>query len=87
MYDLAKLTPEIVDRLFGEAENELNAFLCEVDVYRTYGSEWPKMATRTATVCRAVAVASTDEPSRNSWLMLAENYEATIGAEPTSNAA
>lgn len=78
MYDLSKLTPETVDRVFGEAENELNAFLCEVDFHQEFGSEWPRMARRTAATCRAVAKAATDEPSRKSWLMLAENYEMTI---------
>jgi len=86
MYDLAKLAPEIVDRLFGEAENELNAFLCEVDFHQMYGSEWPQMARRTAAVCRAVSEAGMDEPSRNSWLLLAENYEATIETDRISNA-
>ncbi|HEX4007368.1 MAG TPA: hypothetical protein VHX60_14425 [Acidobacteriaceae bacterium] len=84
MYDVKKITPELIDRVFGEATNELNAFLCEVDFHETFGSEWPEMARRTGAMCRAVAEASTDESSRSSWLMLAENYEATIETNPTS---
>ena len=83
MYDVSKLDPEIIDRVFGEATNELNAYLCEVDFREMYGREWPEMARGTAAICRAVAEAATDEPSKDAWLSLATSYEGTAGPRPS----
>ncbi len=78
MYDPKLISPEILSWVLGQAENELNAYLCEVDFRTMYGAEWPKLARDIASRCHAVAATSTDAANRQSWLDLARNYEGTI---------
>ena len=78
MYDPKALTPEDLDWALHEAMNELNAYLCEVDFHRMYGDGWSGMAHATASRCRSIAHAATDEVSRQAWIALGNQYEGTI---------
>jgi hypothetical protein len=78
MYDPHFLPPETLTWAMNNAENELNAYLCEVDCYEVNGSEWPRMARMNAIHCRVIAGAATRPEERESWLRLAQDYENTI---------
>lgn len=78
MYDLNLIPSEALKWLIDNAQNELVAYLCEVDFRAMYGDKWPTMAREQASLCRDVAAAATEPTSKESWLDLARQYEGTI---------
>jgi hypothetical protein len=86
MYDPHFIPPDALSWAMANAQNELNAYLCEVDFYELYGNAWPQMAREQAFRCRAIASAATRPMDRESWLDLAQLYEDTIvtGDRPLS---
>jgi hypothetical protein len=78
MYDPHFIPPDTLSWAMHNAQNELNAYLCEVDFYKMNGREWPQMARENAFRCRAIASAATRSVDRQSWLDLAQQYEDTI---------
>ncbi len=78
MYNPELIPQSILKWVMNQAENELNAYLCEVDPYEVNGKEWPSIARGIASRCRALALAASDDAERTPWTQLAEDYEATI---------
>jgi hypothetical protein len=78
MYDPHFIPPETLAWVMENAQNELNAYLCEVDFYKVNGDKWPQMAREQAFLCREIAAAATRPEEKESWLDLAHLYESTI---------
>jgi hypothetical protein len=72
------LSPDALDWLAQGALSELNANLCEAGSRKGSGAKWPGMARAAVTNCRAVALATSDETEKQTWLDVANQYEATI---------
>ena len=78
MYDPHFIPPDTLSWVLDNAQNELNAYLCEVDYYEVNGNKWPKIARQQAFNCRLIAAAAARTEDRDSWLELADQYEDTI---------
>jgi len=78
MYDAGALSSETLQWVMGNALNELNAYLCEVDIRAISGSAWPQAAREQAMLCRAVASAATNPRAKEEWIDMAKLYEETI---------
>ena len=76
MYDPSLLPPAALDWVMGQAQNELNAFLCEEGPDGKKFGDWAEMVDATAAQCRIVAASATSPVARESWLTLAQEYEA-----------
>lgn len=66
MYDPHFLPPDTLTWAMNNAENELNAYLCEVDYNEVNGKEWPQMARENASRCRVIAAAAARPEDRES---------------------
>ncbi|HZP05654.1 MAG TPA: hypothetical protein VFB43_12205 [Terracidiphilus sp.] len=78
MYNPNLLPPETLSWVFSNAQNELHAYLCEIDYHAMHGKEWPKMAYRVALRCRSIAVVAAHKEDRDAWFELAKLYEDSI---------
>ena len=78
MYKPRDLSPATMQWVMRQALNELNAYLCETDIYERNGKEWPADARAIAAQCRAIAACATRAPEKAEWLGLAKQYEDTI---------
>jgi hypothetical protein len=74
MYDPRLIPPGLLGWVMVNAQNELNAYLCEID-YHKVNKNWPQAARQQANNCRAIAAAAMREQDRDSWLELADLYE------------
>jgi len=78
MYDQNRISQETLSWIMDCAKNELVACLCEVEVEGYPVETWIEVARNQATLCRVVATAAVDAVSQQSWLDLAQQYEARI---------
>jgi hypothetical protein len=81
MYDKNLISPDVLGWLMNNAQNELSAYLCEVDFREMYGTKWPLMAREQASLCRSVAAAATEPEDAGPWLDLARQYEETTACQ------
>lgn len=78
VYDYRDIPPNTLNWLAFQAQNELNAYLCEGSPYEDNGNDWPAIARSVAGQCRIMATAAVRDAERESWLELARQYQDAI---------
>jgi len=78
MYEPQHIPPKTLTWVMEQAQNELNAYLCEGDPSKELGDSWPSTALAIAARCRVIAGAATRDADRDSWLRLADDYESAV---------
>lgn len=81
MFDPTKMPPNTLRWVLAQAENELNAFLCEVIPGNKEVGNWEEMAKSTAEQCRIIASIASESYENEIWLRLAQHYEDAASVE------